>query len=146
MQPYTDEEWDTLPHVVWTSDENWDPSVLDHTLDDDDAWFDSISDESELLRTSNFDERGDYCHCVQVQWGDVGFFNAHDDPISEDQDDIIDHCVCEAVTSKVALLHHIPGALNPADILSKHWGHAQVWKILQPILFYPGDTSELYEE
>jgi hypothetical protein len=35
MRPYTDEEWDTLPHVILTSDVNWDPAVLDDTLDDD---------------------------------------------------------------------------------------------------------------
>ncbi len=29
------EEWDTLPHVILTSDANWDPTVLDDTLDDD---------------------------------------------------------------------------------------------------------------
>jgi hypothetical protein len=33
IQPYTDEEWDTLlPHIILTSDVDWDPTVLDHTL------------------------------------------------------------------------------------------------------------------
>jgi hypothetical protein len=35
MRPYTDEEWDTLPHVIVTSDATWDPAVLEDTLDDD---------------------------------------------------------------------------------------------------------------
>jgi hypothetical protein len=35
MRPYTDEEWDTLPHVILTSDVNWDPAALDDTIDDD---------------------------------------------------------------------------------------------------------------
>jgi hypothetical protein len=26
---YTDSEWKALPHVIWTSDDNWDPSILD---------------------------------------------------------------------------------------------------------------------
>jgi hypothetical protein len=30
MRPYTDEEWDSLPHVVWTSDSTWDPRILNH--------------------------------------------------------------------------------------------------------------------
>jgi hypothetical protein len=30
MPLYTDDEWDTMPHVFWTSDATWDPSVLDH--------------------------------------------------------------------------------------------------------------------
>jgi hypothetical protein len=42
--PYTDAEWDSLPHVVWTGDSDWDPTILDHRLDDDEHWFDAISD------------------------------------------------------------------------------------------------------
>ena len=38
---------------------------------------------------------------------------------------------------------HIYGTENPSDILSKHWGYSQVWNILQPILFYEGDTMDL---
>ena len=41
--------------------------------------------------------------------------------------------------------HHIPSELNVADILSKHWGHSQVYPILKPILFYQGDTLELID-
>ena len=29
----------------------------------------------------------------------------------------------------------IPGDKNPADILSKHWGHQQIWAVLRSILF-----------
>jgi hypothetical protein len=28
--PYTDQEFETLPHVILTSELEWDPSVLDH--------------------------------------------------------------------------------------------------------------------
>jgi hypothetical protein len=38
MCPYTDDEWDHLPHVILMSDLDWDPTVLDHTLDDDEHW------------------------------------------------------------------------------------------------------------
>ena len=38
------------------------------------------------------------------------------------------------------------GEWNPADVLSKHWGHAQVWTLLQPILFWKGDTADLLEK
>ena len=34
MRPYTDDEWDDLPHLVLTSDIDWDPSILDNTIDD----------------------------------------------------------------------------------------------------------------
>ena len=30
LQPYTDDEWDALPHVILTIDNNWDPLILDH--------------------------------------------------------------------------------------------------------------------
>ncbi len=43
-RPYTVEEWETLPHVIWTSDEEWDPTVLDHTIKDNDEWYDAITD------------------------------------------------------------------------------------------------------
>ena len=38
---------------------------------------------------------------------------------------------------------HIPGVTNPADILSKHWAHHQVWDVLKPLLFWQGDTSAI---
>ena len=30
IRPFKDAEWEVLPHVIMTSDEEWDPSVLDH--------------------------------------------------------------------------------------------------------------------
>ena len=56
------------------------------------------------------------------------------------------HRVREAIASKFLAIYFLPGELNPADILSKHWGYQQIWKLLQPILFYFGDTAGLYEE
>jgi hypothetical protein len=35
---------------------------------------------------------------------------------------------------------HIDGRINPADILSKHWGNRQVWENLQPLMFWSGET------
>ena len=53
------------------------------------------------------------------------------------------HRVREAIASKVVQFYHIPGIINPADILSKHWGYTQIWDVLKPILFWESDTSEL---
>jgi len=33
------------------------------------------------------------------------------------------HCVREAMAAKIIRFHHIAGDMNPADILSKHWGY-----------------------
>jgi hypothetical protein len=32
IRPYTNQDFDTLPHVMMTSELEWDPSVLDHEL------------------------------------------------------------------------------------------------------------------
>jgi len=56
------------------------------------------------------------------------------------------HRVCEAVSSRYVSFTFIDGEYNPADILSKHWGYQQVWKILKPILFFGGNTADLYED
>jgi hypothetical protein len=54
------------------------------------------------------------------------------------------HLTREAVASKTVDFRFIPGHLNPADILSKHWGYQQVWpSALRPIMFWKGDTAEL---
>jgi hypothetical protein len=37
------------------------------------------------------------------------------------------HRVQEAIAAKVLHFVHMPGAINPADMLSKHWGHQQTW-------------------
>ena len=57
------------------------------------------------------------------------------------------HTVREAIAAGIVEFHHIPGTENPADILSKHWGHAQVYHhLLKPIMFYRGDTLDLIDE
>ena len=42
--------------------------------------------------------------------------------------------------------HGAYGAINPADILSKHWGYTQVKTMLKAILFWEGDTGDIEEE
>ncbi len=56
------------------------------------------------------------------------------------------HYTREAVASDAVNFYHIPGAINPADILSKHWGYQQVWTMMQPILFWKGETLDLLKE
>jgi hypothetical protein len=53
------------------------------------------------------------------------------------------HRVREAIASKMVGYHFVPGNINPADILSKHWGYDQVWSLLQPLLFWKGDTADI---
>ena len=53
------------------------------------------------------------------------------------------HRVREAIAAGFIGFHHIPGARNPADVLSKHWSYACVWALLQPLLFWQGDTANI---
>ena len=56
------------------------------------------------------------------------------------------HRVHEAIAAGIIQFIHLPGSLNPADILSKHWGYSNIWRMLQALLFFPGDTSLLATE
>jgi hypothetical protein len=56
--PYTDQEFETLPHVILASALEWDPSVLDHIIKEDEQWGDAPTFKSQ------FDEVGDYTQRV----------------------------------------------------------------------------------
>ena len=56
------------------------------------------------------------------------------------------HFTREAIASGMVRFTHIPSEHNPSDILSKHWGHSQVYPMLKPLLFFQGDTLDLIEE
>jgi hypothetical protein len=60
LQPYTDDEWNTLPKIAITSPHPWRPSVLDSRVDD--SWYARVPDpdeeEPEHLDDSPFDEMG----------------------------------------------------------------------------------------
>ena len=56
------------------------------------------------------------------------------------------HRVRAAIASKMLRFIHLPGNKNPADILSKAWGYQQVWQLMQPILFWKGNTGDLINE
>jgi hypothetical protein len=48
------------------------------------------------------------------------------------------HRVRHAQAAGIIRVHHIPGSVNPADILSKHWDYSTIWPILRPLLFWQG--------
>ena len=53
------------------------------------------------------------------------------------------HRVREAIAAGIVSFTHLPGSMNPADILSKHWAYSSIWPMLQALLFFPGDTLSL---
>ena len=55
----TDNELATLPHIVMTSDVDWDPRLYDHNIDDLDAFHDTSED---FVIHDTFDQYGEYRH------------------------------------------------------------------------------------
>ena len=53
------------------------------------------------------------------------------------------HRVREAIAAGIVEFHFIPGANNPADILSKHWSYSAIWEQLQSLMFWEGDTINI---
>jgi len=51
------------------------------------------------------------------------------------------HGTHEAIADGITRFHHIVGTANPADILSKHWGHSSIWETLCPLMFWQGDPK-----
>ena len=50
------------------------------------------------------------------------------------------HRVREAIAAVYLQFNWKDGKSNPADILSKHWEFANIWSVLNPLLFWKGDT------
>lgn len=44
------------------------------------------------------------------------------------------HRVRETIVVKIFTCHFVRGMINPADVLIKHWIHANVWNLLKPLL------------
>jgi hypothetical protein len=53
------------------------------------------------------------------------------------------HRVRQAIAHKILSFFYIDGKINPADMVSKHWSHNDIWLMLQPLMFWRGDTSVL---
>jgi hypothetical protein len=87
MQPFTDEEFEELPHVVWTSEDAWDPTPLDSVISDDPNWY--KAEPSPPLPDPMYDEYGEFCGHVlinQRKW-QVHYFDALNTKPSSDNND-----------------------------------------------------------
>jgi hypothetical protein len=58
MWPFTDEEFEELPHVVWMSEDAWDPTSLDSVISDDPNWYEA--EPSPPLPNPMYDEYGEF--------------------------------------------------------------------------------------
>ena len=60
IRPFTDDEWEALPHVIWTADVPWDPAMLDNKISNKENWFDGVSNLEDGLINFPFDHVGNY--------------------------------------------------------------------------------------
>jgi hypothetical protein len=104
IRPCTDQEFDTLPHVILTSKLEWDPSVLDHTFKEDEQWG-----ESPTLK-SQFDEVGDYTQRVILHHN--SYFERQD---GNTTDDIIDQCIYATHMSTTTKNRRVTSSMTPTN-------------------------------
>jgi hypothetical protein len=50
------------------------------------------------------------------------------------------HRVRESIAAKIMYLVHVEGKYNPSDILTKALGWVNFWPLVQPLLFWKGET------
>ena len=62
MHPNTDKEWKELPHIILTSGDEWDPTVLDNVISDKEDWYNTLKDLDKGLIKTPFDQYGNYRH------------------------------------------------------------------------------------
>jgi hypothetical protein len=79
---YTEQEFETLPHVILTPELEWDPSVLDHEVKEDESWGDPPT------IPSSFDEVGDFKQRVRLKH--QSYFEHQD---GDTHNDAIDQCI-----------------------------------------------------
>jgi len=51
--PHTQKEFDELPHVIFSSSAEWDPTVLDNKLSSQPNWFDIVKNDT-VLKTDTY--------------------------------------------------------------------------------------------
>ena len=52
------------------------------------------------------------------------------------------HRVRECIAAKFIDFHHIPGVENLSDVLTKFLPHSVSWPLMEPLLFWRGDTAD----
>jgi hypothetical protein len=67
LRPFTDAEFDACPHVFFTHERTWDPSVLDHSLTDDPHWGVADFSTTDTLDLGRYNAHGHYRGRVIVQ-------------------------------------------------------------------------------
>ena len=114
IKPCTDEQWDSLPHTILTSDSDWDPSLLDSPGGvDEDKWHDAQPSLPEGPSSPLFDEyrelrRGALTH-------ELFYFDAETCDTENELDDIVDACVLDSHYYLVNMVKNAVAFKNPPD-------------------------------
>jgi len=90
LRPPDDDELETLPQVILTSDDDWDPQALDHVYDiTTNEWHDSVAYHDDYPHSNKFDAYGEYLFrtCSKAAMS----YNYPDDHISN-----LDTCIHDA--------------------------------------------------
>ena len=67
LYPCTDEEWETLPHVMLTSEKDWDPTSIDCKVQlDNEEWFDAQNYFTDGPDSKIFNEHGEHMKILNI--------------------------------------------------------------------------------
>ena len=103
IKPCTNDEWDSLPHIVLASDAEWDPSVLDSPGKvDDTTWYNTQSSLPGSPTSPTFNEYRELCN--EILMHEMFYFNT----LNFDTEDIklwywgwtkrYGRCLCNSLT------------------------------------------------
>jgi hypothetical protein len=90
IRPFTDLEYDSLPHVFLTHEANWDPSVLDHEYNSVEEWFDATQRIDTDPAANRFDDIGHYRRRVVVQEYDNKYYQSYNLDVRNDPDIVVE--------------------------------------------------------
>ena len=114
MRPYTDEEESKYPKVIMTSNDEWNPEILDHEIDNEgEEWFNT---QEELPSpTKLFDVEGNCMHEASLHNATMNHpeldDHVHPDPACHMQcfeGETIDAAQDEKVTKPIEVKTHLP--------------------------------------
>ena len=81
LEPFTDEDWSTLPHLHLTATTPWNPKLLDNVLTEQEEWPHILTEMDQGLMRTPFDEFGNYKDREPVYVVDI---NDDDKPSDKD--------------------------------------------------------------
>ena len=107
-----DDEWETLPHIIFTSENTWTPSCMDYSHDDE-KWFDALEDFNLGPDAKQpFDQYGSYRHTFRANTAQ--YLNCHPDPDSIDF--AVEKVVAYTAHTREYCLFGADSASNPPPI------------------------------